>query len=221
LYYPRTLELVAEIQGIALGVNLARVLFYRMRIIVRRRRQNLKHEAGRDMDWSQSDEKIIQEIIREAEAYLQAQLSLAIAADQRSSVMASVFAAGAAAVMAGLMTLAASDHAQAYVAIYVGGIVASALMLAGAALCIRAAQPTDFAVPGNMPACWYDDIGKAKDFKLLLGEQAEIYQSQIAENNATLTANARYFAWGARLSIGAPLVGFFLWLIFVYLSRTH
>jgi hypothetical protein len=168
------------------------------------------------MDWSQPDEKLVQEIIREAEAYLQAQLSLAIAADQRSSVMASLFAAGAAAIAAGLMTLAATDHAQAYLAIFIGGIAASALLVGGAALCILAARPTNFAVPGNMPECWYDDVGKPSEFKLLLGQQAEIYQSQITENNATLSANATRFTWGALIGISAPVVGIALWLAFQF-----
>ena len=78
------------------------------------------------------------------------------------------------------MTLAAANHPQAYLAVFIGGIAASGLLVGGAALCILAARPTNFAVPGNMPECWYGDIGKPSEFKILLGQQAEIYQSQIA-----------------------------------------
>jgi len=166
------------------------------------------------MDWSRASKELVQEVVREAELYLQAQLSLALSADQRSSVMASLFTAGASAIAAGLMTLASSDHSGVNaLAIYAGGITAIVLLVVAASFCIWSAWPTDFSVPGNIPASWYEDVEKPRDLPLLLGEQAEIYETQIADNNQKLHANARRFQWGALAGIVAPMLGLAVWLV--------
>jgi hypothetical protein len=170
------------------------------------------------MDWSKADLDTVREIIREAEGYLQSQLSLALAADQRASTMASLFTAAGAAIVAGLIGLAASEHHDGQAPLYVGGIVATGLFIVAASLCIWSTWPVSFAVPGNEPESWYEDIGGPREFKLLLGEQAENYQKKIARNNETLRLNARRFALGALFGIASAPAGFVTWKVADVLS---
>jgi hypothetical protein len=161
--------------------------------------------------WRKAELELVKEILREAEVNLQGQLSLAIAADQRSSVMASLFTAAAAAIVAGLITLASTDNASHPIAIYTGGAVAAMLLAAGASLCIWAARPINFYVPGNEPKSWYGDIANPRELKVLLGEQAEVYQEMIDDNMRTLSKNSQRFIAGAMAGMAAPLAGFVVW----------
>lgn len=165
------------------------------------------------MDWSRTNIDTVKEILREGETYLQAQVSLATSADQRASVMASVFAAAGAAIVAGLITLAPSDQAHANLPIFIGGGLAALLFLAGAALCVSAALPVSFDLPGSQPESWYADAARDRDLRESLAEQAENYQDKIRDNGAVLRRNARRFMWGARAGIAAPFVGVVLWLL--------
>ena len=165
------------------------------------------------MDWSGAEAKLVEEILREAEIYLQAQQSLALSADQRSSVMASLFTATAVGIIVGLMTLVASDHAAGHVAIYLAGCISVALMVAAASLCIWSARPISFSIAGNEPQSWYQDVQKPRELKALLGEQAENYQGKITRNNARLAANATRFSWGAGLGVAAPIAGIAAWAL--------
>jgi len=165
------------------------------------------------MDWSAADPELVKEIIREAEAYLQAQQALALSADQRSSVMASLFTATAVAIVAGLMTLLSSERAESHIAIYYGGFFTLVLLVAAASLCIWSARPVGFGIVGNEPQSWYDDVRNPRDMTILLGEQAENYQAQITQNNARLVSNSIRFKWGAFIGIAAPIAGLLVWAV--------
>jgi hypothetical protein len=165
------------------------------------------------VDWKKVDAELVREILREAELKLQAQLSLAIAADQRSSVMASFFSVAAAAIAAGLITLASAEHSSDTGPIYAGGAISILLLIIGAALCIWAARPADFSVPGSEPDKWYDEVKLKRDLKVRLGEQAENCQEMIEENDKVLSTNARFFAAGAATGITSPLAGAIIWVI--------
>jgi len=161
------------------------------------------------IDWSAANPETVKEIVREAEAYLGAQVTLATSADQRAAVMASVFTAAGAAIIAGLITV---GHADANIAIYLGGGIAATLFLFGAILCVWATMPVGFSLPGSQPASWEEDIKANTNLNISLGQQAGNYQTKIADNHSTLGRNARKFKSGAIAGIAAPVMGFVVWL---------
>lgn len=165
------------------------------------------------IDWSKSSDDTVREIVREAEAFIAAQVQLATAADQRASVMASVFAAAGAALVAGLIALVGAEHADGKVAIYIGGGLAAGLFLVGAALCVSATLPTGFDLPGGEPNNWRRDVESGRPVIESLREQAENYQGKIDDNGGVLRANAKRFKWGALLGLAAPFVGFVVWFL--------
>lgn len=161
--------------------------------------------------WQKVELELVKEILREGESYLQAQLSLALAADQRSSVVAGLFTAAAAAIIAGLITLASSEHPSHPLAIYAGGTVSVTLLIAGASLCIWAARPVNFYVSGNEPKKWYKDVEAPRELRVLLGEQAQLYQEMIEDNNKALRRNSQLFLAGGIAGIAAPVAGAIIW----------
>lgn len=164
------------------------------------------------MDLSKSTPETTREIVREAEIYLQGQLTLATSADQRASVMASVFTAAGAAIVAGLITLFSSKTATDFGPVFAGGVVAATLFLAGAGLCVWATLPVAFDLPGNQPEAWEEDVKAGKPLDDSLAEQAEHYQGKIEDNRKALKRNAGRFRWGAIFGIAAPFIGFLIWL---------
>jgi hypothetical protein len=134
------------------------------------------------MDWSAAERELVEEILREAEIYLQAQQSFALSADQRSSVMASLFTATAVGIVVGLMTLVSSEHAAGHIPIYLAGCLSVALLVVAASLCIWSARPISFGIAGNEPQSWYHDVRNPRELKLLLGEQAENDRRKITRN---------------------------------------
>lgn len=170
------------------------------------------------MDWSKASDETVKEIVREGEAYIAAQLSLATSADQRASVMASIFTAAGAAIVAGLITLYTEGPDDSD-PIFAGGVAAAALFLIGASLCVWAALPVGFDLPGAQPKSWLNDVETGKQLKESLQQQAENYQDKINDNRKVLGANASRYKWGAIAGIAAPLAGFVVWLITSFCAR--
>lgn len=93
-----------------------------------------------------ADEAKLDEILRQAESRLKAQLSLAIAADQRAMTFSSVLATGAAALIAWAIAIAADSRTLIPVMVLIVGAVAAL----GCAL--WSASPIAWDSPGNTPA---------------------------------------------------------------------
>ncbi len=164
--------------------------------------------------------ELIREVVREGEAYLAAQVTLATSADQRASVMASVFTAAGAAIVAGLIAFVAdSDRVAGANAIMWGGGVAAILFLFSAGLCVWATLPVGFDLPGSQPDSWREELEHGTDLDVALREQAQNYQDKITDNRRVLKTNANKFKWGAIAGITAPIGGSLVWaFISFYLS---
>jgi hypothetical protein len=165
------------------------------------------------MDFSTIKDDFATEINRSAEAYLAGQLQIATSADQRASVMASVFAAAGAALFAGTMTIAASIDIPSSVKL--GGFLAGLCFLIGAAFCVTATMPVLFWLPGAEPNSWKEDVEKGRELKACLGEQAKFFQKHIEKNDEIIKRNARWFKLGAMIGIAAPIIGLIFWLPYV------
>jgi hypothetical protein len=159
--------------------------------------------------WAKAEVELVREVAREAEVYLQGQLTLATSADQRAAVLAGIYIAAGTAIIAGI--IAASPSLT--LALAVGGLVAAGMFLAGATLCIITCLPAGFSIPGNQPESWDDDVEDNTPIRDALGEAADIAQDQISENRAFLRKNAKRFRLGALLGASSPLVGLVLWFL--------
>ena len=162
------------------------------------------------MKWANAKPAVLEEVVREAQTYLEGQLSLATSADQRAAVMASIFAASGTG-LAGGIAAANLDRALVY-----GGLMAAALFLIGAGLCALATLPADFYLPGSQPNSWTNELEEGAEIAAALRDQATNSQTKIDHNRAVLTANSRKFKWGAVCGIAAPFVGLLIWLIAKY-----
>lgn len=160
------------------------------------------------VDWSDVPEEMARQIMTQGETYMQAQLQVALASDQRAITMASIFAAIGTAVIAAAVGSWESLHS---LPLLVSGLLGGAFTLAGTAACLWAARNVSFFFPGNHPEQWYD--GRDERLAIMLGGEAENYQHRIDENQARLAANARALETGFRLVLAAPAVALATWLV--------
>jgi hypothetical protein len=166
-------------------------------------------------DWTKAKPGLVQQIVREGELYLDGQLKLALSADQRAAILAGVFTAAATGVLAVMLALAITKDVAILhrYPVYVGSGTTAGMFLVAACLCISAAMPVGFWLPGNQPENWYGDVDQGKDLGAALGEEAQHIQDKIVENRAILAKNAQRFGRGAIMGIAAPFVGAALWLL--------
>lgn len=137
-----------------------------------------------------ADIDTLREIIREAESYMSAQLTVALASNQRAMALTSVIVA-VAVVLAGagvsLMISAGKDWPLGAVALLVAGGLLAAMRQTS-----KAFSPAPFEYIGNVPSQWVDDIEKKMPLEASLAEQAAHYDEQIFTNLATILQQGRY-----------------------------
>ena len=138
--------------------------------------------------------QVLDEIIREGEDRLKAQLQIATAADQRALSIASAQITSATAALAGGIALATSKAPDWWLA---GLAIGFAIGMSVAAYkAISSVRPQEFHVPGNRPQAWLPDNwmgGAAHGFAI---EQARIEQAacldhEIEENKRLMKDAAR------------------------------
>lgn len=157
---------------------------------------------------------VLAEVVREAEARLQAQLQIATAADQRALTFAGFQIAAATAALAGgvaLLNAPTPDFSLATLA-----VLFALAMLAGAGCAMLTAWPRKFAIPGNEPAHWAPSQWQwpKRGFSLAAArvEQAACLQGSIKKNQhqaahaAGLMHRAIYICGGAVGAAGIALL---------------
>ena len=146
------------------------------------------------------------EIVREAESCLNAQLTAAIAADQRALSFAGLLAVAAVLTAGAGGSLLIGEPVNAllgWVAISVTGALLIAMLCA-----IWSARPVTFQFPGNDPAGWIDDIGGGKSLHDSMAEMAAHYSGMLEGNRKSMKVNGLLMmasfivAWGG-LVLGA------------------
>jgi hypothetical protein len=143
--------------------------------------------------------EILDEINREAELFLQAQLAAALAADQRALVYASIVGAVLAILIGGLATVASSDM---QLSKFLFCIVPMAIcFIMSLVYALSACRPIGFASAGNNPRQWIEDIQSSQSLHDSKAEMAAFYGTAIEENrNAMEDAGKRLetaMRWGA------------------------
>jgi hypothetical protein len=154
-------------------------------------------------DYAAAPAEVLGEIIREAEARLQAQLTAAVAADQRAMTFAGLLLAAAAAMIGAV--LGASPNATITVPIF-----ATALgLFASAIFAVAAARPVYWDFVGNTPTSWVRSIADGQSLQGALADMADFYAEMIEENeNAIARA-----AFSIRVSMVGALISLLIGLI--------
>lgn len=169
-------------------------------------------------DWGSIDQSVIQEIIRQAELHLAAQLTAAIAADQRATAILSMTIAAATGGLGGGVALMMGDKPN-----YVLGPSAIALgtcLMVAAWFFLESLKPVAFEFSGNWPHSWYADKNMSANFKLSLGETAENYDVMLKTNDDAIKRNAKLATNGAGALFAAPLVAFFTAMLALMLTTS-
>lgn len=152
-----------------------------------------------------NDLDIIREAIREAESFLESQLTTGLSADQRATSFASVVAAGAAVIGGGGITLILANSelvALGWVAITMSGGLLISMILAA-----LAARPVQFCLPGMHPAHWVADMDAQKPLATSLREMMENYGRDLNHNQKVLKANGRLMWSSIVAACGSLCVG--------------
>lgn len=163
------------------------------------------------IDPSRIKPEAIQEVIREAEAYLSAQLTCAVAADQRAVTLSGALATIATALFGvGLAALSQDkpSHMVGWAAVVSGALYIAALVFA-----VWASRPVSFSYVGNTPENWDKEADLYGSLTTALYQQAGYYTSHIKSNDAVMRKNARLIQCALWLSICAPVVGVIVGLV--------
>jgi hypothetical protein len=167
-----------------------------------------------------ADQSTLSEVLREAEAYLAAQLTSALASNQRAISFTNFMAAATAAIGSGAAGLLTSTTPK--LALGLIATVVALGLLAAMAFAIAAAMPTQFWFVGNTPAQWVDDVVNRLPYKTSISQQLSHYANMIERNNLCMARCDARLKWSlgiawASLAFGA--VAAISWLTFV-LIRT-
>jgi hypothetical protein len=129
----------------------------------------------------------LQEILRQAETYLQAQLTAAIAADQRAMTLAGYLATSIAVLLgaSGALLLATPPNWL----LALTGFLVAGLFLRAMRMAIKAGEPSDFEFPGNTPGSWVCDISEKKSLEVSLSEQCAHYHEMSEANRIFMKEN--------------------------------
>lgn len=130
--------------------------------------------------------ELVDEIIRQAELRLDAQLSAALAADQRAMTFAGLLFAGVAVLLGGGLGISpGSPQTTPIFAMAIG------FTLAAACAC-WSARPSPWHFAGNFPASWTDDVSNGLSLEESKREMASNFQELLEFNEAQLTSAARW-----------------------------
>jgi len=137
----------------------------------------------------ESNLAMMTEVIREAESMLAAQLSAALASDQRALVFAGLLAATTAAIASGGIALILQNQ---HIWMGIMAMIIAGVMIIAVGLAMYAARPIGFEFSGNRPREWAADILACRPLADCLREQAEHYNEMIDANLACMKQNGQY-----------------------------
>lgn len=157
---------------------------------------------------SASDDQLRQ-MLAQAESYLNAQLHIGTAADQRALVFAGFIAALVVAVGGGASAvLVGGKH------LFLGylGFITAAGLLISLAHAVHTARPVRFEYPGNSPSEWVQDVAAKKPIIESMREQAGHYAVMIEANNRTLESNCKWLRRSQMIALAVLTVSGFAFL---------
>ncbi len=163
------------------------------------------------MDWSKVDEKMVREILRQGEIYLQNTLAIATASDQHAATLAGIFSASATVALGVTAAIATSNQLD--IALIASGAAVAVTWFIGSMFCVSVVWPSKFQLPGNHPRNWWPGNVSLRPIVEARGGESENYQERIDFNEAAIRRSAIRLKWGAAIGCTAPFVGLLAWLI--------
>lgn len=145
-------------------------------------------------------------INRLAEARLEAQLKLGIAADQRAMTMASILSVADAAIISFLASKGGATLDWSFVSLLVGFAIS-------AGLAAWSAIPIAWEIPGSEPSNWLEDIDDQDTLLNGKAAMAEFYDEMITQNDERLSMNATSMRAAFIMMIMALIISGFLALL--------
>jgi hypothetical protein len=166
----------------------------------RKKKTTEEEEAG--LDWKRlvpNDPLILDEIIRQGEARLQAQLQSALASDARAGVMASIQGAAAAALFVAATGKDFEPRLQ------LSAFVAAFVFTFGAFFAACALRPVAFGWVGSKPSDWLDDIGEGIGLLAAKAQTAVWIEKGLNHNGGAIRLNCRLTNAAIICLVAAPL----------------
>jgi hypothetical protein len=171
------------------------------------------YDGLRDLDLN-----VLDEVVREGDAKLDAQLQVATAADQRALTLAGFQITAATGAVAGGVALMTSKEPDKVLALIAFLFALALLTLGGIAL--WTVVPRKFKTPGNLPLNWRKDRwrwqDKGFDIKAARVEQAACLEEQIATNRRQLDWSAALMRASFRGTIITAMISSVLLMIILF-----
>ncbi len=161
--------------------------------------------------WSSIEEPVAREILRQGEIFLNAQLTVALAADQRATSLVGILITAATGLfgVAGVFFTASSPRP----ALAFGFVSAGAVMLTAVLFFVLSLAPTRFKLVGNNPRAWWKPRLLSAPLVVAIGGEGINYQNRIQFNNQVLRRNARHLRTGLWIASASPIVGLGAWAL--------
>jgi hypothetical protein len=149
-----------------------------------------------------ADGDLLNEILREAESRLEAQLTSALAADSRAmNFLGFVSAIAVASIGASLAAI------ESNIALAAIGLLVGVGMMIAAFSAFSAAKPIDFQMVGNYPSEWVGDITDGATLHDALAAQVAFYDEMLKANAAAMAGNAASLASAAASAKATVVLG--------------
>ncbi len=149
---------------------------------------------------SNASESTIDEIIRQAETYLTAQLAAGIAADQRAITFTGMLATAVSLLGGGALVVGVGNSKDLPTGLAVACLPAILGFLGAMWLTMQASKPVDWHYVGNTPSNWLKDLRQAKSLLVSKAEQAKHYAESIEANNLVLETQAKSVSRAIKVS---------------------
>ena len=165
---------------------------------------------------AKADLDMLKEILREAESYLGAQLTVGLASNQRAMTFATTLSAATAVIgsAAGALLLRSPPH----LALGAVCVIVAFGFLSAVWNSMKAAAPIAFAYVGNVPAGWVRDVEGGVTLVQSLAEQCAFYDEKIGENRARLERSNTQLELAMQVVFRTMIVGGAVALIVVVLE---
>ena len=169
---------------------------------------------------AKSELKILREIIRQAESYLDSQLRTALASDQRATAFVTALSSAITVLMGATATLVISGSKYQVLSLPLVPLIVylfSALWFA-----TQTCKPDKFEYCGNSPDNWLEDVEANKPIERCLAEQAVHYAEMISSNDKVLSRcsddlrKALKLLFGGLVCSGAAMVLALFFLVSAY-----
>ncbi len=162
------------------------------------------------VDWSETPDDALRELLRQGELFLQGTIQLGVAADQRAVALSTIFGGGAIALLAAAATVLAGSHPNS--ALEWAATVTAVFLLTSAFLAALAAHPVNFFVAGYEPKLLH---GSSSDETWMLRYVVQDMQMRIDVNRAAIDRAAVLSSNALRVAAVGVLAGI---LVFGFLA---